>query len=439
MIQIPPIVEFETFEASTAEMLKPPAPAFGMLRWDQQDDKAIQQYEWTVAGLIPRRETVLWFGESQSGKSFSAFDAAIHVASGKPYQGRRTLRGGVIYCFIEKGHGARNRMRAFRQFHDLPLVGMPFSAVTHRIDIFSEQKTIDDLAAACIDEAKAWDVPLDVIVIDTHDKATPGASEIDKKDVSTILSRYERLRDLTKAGVWIIGHSNSFGTARGSLVLYNAIETVIAVSVMKAPQTGELRDANGRIIREARVAKQSEGEAGTRWKFVLPPIEVGINEFGEPITSCVVVPPSDKEGDDPVAGKGFSPTTNDSAFLRAVVAALDQFGTAPPPGMALPGSILKVVKYEHVKKVFRTQNPDDGDDIPKWRERLKQQLRRARERMQHHRIVAVDGDDQLIWLTGRPVAGIIKAAPEQAPRFSEPVDPRAEEAVREMIEGGIQL
>lgn len=397
---------FEQFEADTVEALRPPFRShFGLIRWEDQDNRNDRPYEYQVAGLIPRRETMLWFGESQSGKSFSAFDAGIHIAAGMEYQGRRTLRGGVVYCCVEKGHGARQRMQAFRQHYELPLDGFPFAVLTKRFDIFSEEKTVDEIAAECAEISSKWDVPLDVVVIDTHDKATPGASEIDKKDVSTILSRYERLRDRTRAGVWVIGHSNSFGSARGSLVLYNAIETVISVSVMKDKQLGEFRDANNRVIRQAKVMKQSEGEAGLTWKFVLPAIEVGRNEYGEPVTSCVVVPPAKEEGES--IDKGFKASSNDSLFLKALLSALNDQGATPSVMLALPNSIAKVVDYSHVKEAFKNLNPDDGDNVEKWRERLKQALRRARERLLDHRIIGVNSP--YIWITGKPVRGIIRA------------------------------
>jgi RecA-family ATPase len=112
------IQPFDQFEAeTTSRCLTPPYRShFGLIRWEDQDNRSERPYEFQVKDLLPRRQTVLWFGESQSGKSFSAFDASIHVAAGMPYQGRRTLRGGVVYCCVEKGHGARNRMQAFRQF-----------------------------------------------------------------------------------------------------------------------------------------------------------------------------------------------------------------------------------------------------------------------------------------------------------------------------------
>ncbi|RUV23456.1 MULTISPECIES: AAA family ATPase [unclassified Mesorhizobium] len=432
MTVAPTIQSFEEFEAATIEALKRPfRTKFGLIRWEDQNNRSERPYEFQVQDLLPRRETVLWFGESQSGKSFSAFDAGIHVAAGMQYQGRRTLRGGVVYCCVEKGHGARNRMQAFRQFYDLPIEDFPFAVTTKRFDIFAEEKTVDELAAECLEIAKKWSYPLDVIVIDTHDKATPGASEIDKKDVSTILARYERLRDLTKAAVWVIGHSNSFGSARGSLVLYNAIETVISISVMKDKQLGEFRDANNRVIRQAKVMKQSEGEAGHTWKFVLPAIEIERNEYGEPVTSCVVTPPAKEEGD--VVDKGFKATSNDSLFLKALLSSLTERGQAPSVMMALPPSITRVVDYEHVKEAFKNLNPDDGNDPAKWRERLKQALRRARERLLDHRIIGVNSP--YIWITGKPVRGIIR------PSTNRPSEPETSAGLDEVLasDGDIQL
>lgn len=401
---VPPIQEFETFEAETVKLLTPPFRyKFGPVRWEDQDKEASRPYQWQVAGMLPHGETILWYGESQSGKSFTVFNAGVHVAAGMEFQGRRVRRGGVIYCAIEKGRGAINRMKAFRQHYDLPTKGFPFAVLTKRIDIFTSEETIDDLITECREIAAPWDVPLDVIIIDTHDKATPGASEIDKKDISTVMARYERLRDGTGAGIWVVGHSNAYGSLRGSLVLYNAIETVVSIARLGDKQNGDYHDANGRIIREARIVKQSEGEAGTRWKFVLPAVEIGRNEHDEPVTSCVVEAPAEKEGDS-AADKSWRPIGHDAMFLRALVKAIEDFGVEPPPHLGLPPSIRKVVHYDHVKMIFRDMNPDDGDDSDRHRETLKKALQRARLKTIDRRVVNVA--NPYIWPTGVTVVGI---------------------------------
>jgi len=206
---------------------------------------------------------------------------------------------------------------------------------------------------------------------------------------------------------------------------------VISISVMRDKQLGDFRDANNRVIRQAKVMKQSEGEAGTTWKFVLPAIEIDRNEYGEPVTSCVVTPPAKEEGE--VVDKGFKASANDSMFLKALLSALADKGQTPSPLMALPHSIAKVVDYEHVKEAFKNLNPDDGDDAARWRERLKQALRRARERLLDHRIIGVNSP--YIWITGKPVRGIIR------PRGDAPVERETSAGMEEVLasDGDIQL
>jgi hypothetical protein len=93
---------------------------------------------------------------------------------------------------------------------------------------------------------------------------------------------------------------------------------------------------------------------------------------------------------------------------------------------------VKVVDYAYVKEAFKNLNPDDGDDQNKWRERLKQALRRARERLLDHRIIGVTSP--YVWITGKPVRGIIRPKATTQP---EPVSDGMAEVLGS--DGDIQL
>jgi hypothetical protein len=130
------------------------------------------------------------------------------------------------------------------------------------------------------------------VFIDTHNAATPGASEIDSEAVSRIRDRYKLIIQALGCAVVIIGHTNAMGKHRGNELLVNNVDTVITVTkktVLKNRIAEQLKDDDRRDIRTVELVKQREGETGHLFDFVLPAIETGIkNKFGKSRTSCVV-------------------------------------------------------------------------------------------------------------------------------------------------------
>lgn len=70
-----------------------------------------------IKGLVPNPGLTILYGQPKVGKSFVAFDMAMHVAMGRDYCGRRVMQGPVIYIAAEGEHGFRARVAAFRRFN----------------------------------------------------------------------------------------------------------------------------------------------------------------------------------------------------------------------------------------------------------------------------------------------------------------------------------
>src|SRR5262249_52737745 len=106
---------------------------FGAFTWGEPRP-AGDGYDYLVKGVIPRREPVLIYGESQSGKSFFTFDLSMAIARGVAFQGRRVRRGLVVYCAVEAGTGfVTLRWPAYAQHHRVAAdVRLPFVALTKR-------------------------------------------------------------------------------------------------------------------------------------------------------------------------------------------------------------------------------------------------------------------------------------------------------------------
>src|SRR5437763_3230918 len=92
-----------------------------------------------VKGLIPRVGIAAVWGPPKCGKSFWAFDLAMHSALGWQYRGRRVIAGTVVYCAFEGAEGFKARAAAFRQHHNIaPDAEVPFLLMPTRMDLVKD-------------------------------------------------------------------------------------------------------------------------------------------------------------------------------------------------------------------------------------------------------------------------------------------------------------
>lgn len=392
---------------------------FGAVRWSERYKGIARTYDWAIKGLVPRGKSVLIYGESQCGKSFETYDMAMHIARGIPFAGRKCAKLGVIYCAAEKGEGFITRMQAYDKHHNIgEEEEVPFAVLTKPIDLWADDATTDQLIDEMIALAADWSVPLGVVVLDTYQAATPGASIIKDEDVTTIYKRCQRIMERTGAGVWVVHHKNAHGTIRGSLVLWNAIETTIEIEILKSgtrpADMVEKRDDDKREIRRASVRKQSEGQKGDHWDFVLRQVKLGIDSDGDPITSCVTDQPASRVPEDVVKStenrpSGISLSDVEATIFKAMLKGLDEGSIPPPPEMNLPKSVSRIVKWIDVRAQYRRVT--DLDDLGKTPEQqatnFKARVSRFRKRMASLEVIGVDtiGEEMVVWPTGKRVYG----------------------------------
>lgn len=221
-----------------------------------------------IKGLLQRRTYAELFGAPGEGKTFVAFDIAYCVAAGKPWMGRKSHGGPVLYLAYEGIGGLVKRAQALRQKYgdaDVPLfiAGAAFN--------LREQKGRHELR----DTLSAIGEKPVLIVIDTLARALMGGDENSAQDVGAFNSAVAALIESTGACVMIIHHSgkNKNAGARGSSALLGAIDT-------------ELEVDGGQLVAK----KQRDVETGDPIGFVLKPVLVGMDEDGDEVTSCVVEP-----------------------------------------------------------------------------------------------------------------------------------------------------
>ena len=228
-----------------------------------------------VKDLLPTPGLVVVWGPPKCGKSFWMFDAAMHIALGQEYRGRRVQQGPVVYLALEGGVGFTHRVEAFRCRHSVK--DAPFYLITDRTDLVNDHGQLIDAI-----KAQSSERPV-LVVIDTLNRSLAG-SENNDKDMAAYIRAADVIREAFTCTVAIIHHSGvAGGRPRGHSSLTAAADAQLAVE----------RDDEG-IIR-VKVEYLKDGQEGAEIASGLEQVELGVDSYGDPIVSCVVV------ADDPTA------------------------------------------------------------------------------------------------------------------------------------------
>ena len=228
--------------------------------------------QWRIKKVLPQTGLAAVFGASGSGKSFMVIDMMQAIAAGHEWFGYKSKPCNVLYCALEGEGGIAGRVNAYRIRHrktaaNIRYMVQPFSLL--------ESGDILDLAQAI----KANGQSVNVVILDTLNRAAPGADENDSKSMGQIIAASKQLQTLIGGLVILVHHTGKDASKglRGHSSLHAALDAAI-----------ELRRDGDR--REWLIAKSKDGEDGITHPFKLDVVELGTDEDGEPITSCVVHP-----------------------------------------------------------------------------------------------------------------------------------------------------
>lgn len=278
---------------------------------------------WLAKGLLPRKGIGLLFGESGAGKSFAAIHAALCVVWGQPLFEKKVKQGGVLYVAAEGGSSVAGRFRAANDAMGAAVAAArlsgerpqraPVRIVTEAPDLSRDgdpKALLRTIADAAHDFEEAG-FPLALVVVDTWHAAMGGGDENSAADAGAAL---KPLRDAAESGAFhclIVHHpgKDSERGARGSNALPAAADAIIAVTV---PGFDGAKAKPSDALRRATITKMRDGEAGGEFCYRLPVVEMGIDEDGDPITTCRVEPCHAPKLDD----DGL--TKHDRAFMDAL-------------------------------------------------------------------------------------------------------------------------
>ena len=198
----------------------------------------------------------------------------MHVALGRRYRDRRVHPGTVVYCAFEGQTGIQARCAAFRKKfladHDDPV---PFYLEPVTLDLVKDAPELIRVIRRTLGDVKPA-----VIGLDTLNRSLRGPKSSDA-DMSAYIRAADSLREAFDCAVIIVHHCGIDGTRpRGHTSLTGAADAQLSVS----------RDAAGSIVMTVEYMK--DGATGDTICSRLERVELGTDDDGEPITSCVVVP-----------------------------------------------------------------------------------------------------------------------------------------------------
>ena len=229
---------------------------------------------WMVRGVLPLYGLAALYGPSGSGKSFLVLDVAAAVAGGAyDWFGRRVTQCPVTYCALEGEAGMGKRVNAW-SLHNRKPVPACLRFITQPVNLLNTDD-VADLAKA----VQVADGAGGLVILDTLNRAAPGADENSSLDMGNIIAAAKRLQNLTGGLVLLVHHTGKDATKglRGHSSLYAALDGAI-----------EVNKTDSR--REWSVAKSKDDETGTVHAFKLDVVTVGQDDDDEDITSCVAVP-----------------------------------------------------------------------------------------------------------------------------------------------------
>ena len=201
-----------------------------------------------IANTLDQRTTAMLVGSRSTGKTFLALDWSMCVATGKPWQGRATEQGPVLYVAAEGAYGLAQRVEAWeyawgRNVADFDVLPEPVQLL--------DSGAVNELAAI-VRESRYR-----LVVLDTLARCAVGGDENSARDMGIVIDSLYRIRDGNPTTVLLVHHTGKDReTTRGSSALEAGVDTVY------------LAEGDPRLITLTRT-KRKEGPCDDRHQLAL--------------------------------------------------------------------------------------------------------------------------------------------------------------------------
>ena len=235
------------------------------------DIRALPATQWVIKGIFPAQGVAQIFGPSKSGKSFLAMDMAFAIAEGGDREGKwfgyRVKQRPVVWVVLEGQGGVKARVAAWEKHNKRP---MPEWARVMVVPFrLTDEKDVREFGESL--------APGTVVYIDTQNQAAPGIDENSNKDMSLLLEGAKNLAEACGGLCVLLAHTGTTvdGRPRG----HNS-QTAAMDGQMEVKRTGR--------VRTWLVAKAKDGIDGGEHGFSLYLVDLGEDDDGDPVSSCVI-------------------------------------------------------------------------------------------------------------------------------------------------------
>lgn len=226
-----------------------------------------------VDGLLNLNTEAWMIGAPGSLKSFVALDLAGHVGGGRPWQGRRTRKGGVLYLAAEGEEGMTLRARAWEKEYG-EMEGVSF--LPYPVQVQSNDGQWEALVRIAAEDKPS------LIILDTQARISVGLEENSAKDMGVLVAAVGMLKRATGACVMVIHHTGRNGQdARGSSALDGAQDTELKV-IRAEPRSSLLC----KIVMDKQKDMAEGDDGGSPLQFKV--IDLGNDDEGRPLSSLVI-------------------------------------------------------------------------------------------------------------------------------------------------------
>jgi hypothetical protein len=187
---------------------------------------ASPKIDWLIEGVLPAKGRAMLYAAEKTGKSFVVLDIALHVATGKPWQGLAVRQGPVYYVASENAETFYERVQAWQKLHKAGAAETPFHVVPRAYNLLSEADV-----TALLDKLG----PASLVIIDTLGRSMDGGDENNNADMNRIATAMDRIREKTGAAVLLVHHTGNEGSrARGASSLRGMVQTSIHLTRKEA-------------------------------------------------------------------------------------------------------------------------------------------------------------------------------------------------------------
>ena len=259
-----PSIEEDSSHSNPVQLPKQ-AREFGLLtRADvQAEPSAIP----LIHGLISKGQLAMIAGPSGSGKSVFQLHLGAALLNGHEVFGHAIpKRARMLYVNLEGD--LKPRLEAIEQHHPGWSFPAPDAMFLTRPWRLNDRDSVEDLANH-VNQAGG----VDVIFIDTLNRATPGSDENLSTDMGMVISHANLLINKTGAAVVLTHHTGKAKERgpRGHSSLYAALDTCLMV------------DETESGMRMVELIKTRQGPGGKKYYFAIENIALGEDDYGLPV------------------------------------------------------------------------------------------------------------------------------------------------------------